>query len=108
MKLKYLGQEYEVRFVKGKYAKNGNLFLGIQNMGDEGVWEDFCDVTINFPDACAPSYGYLNLPDMNGEIYALIRPFITDGGKVMQSNQFSYPLVCFSKELLDMAVALEA
>lgn len=106
MRLSYLDKKFEVRFVKGKYLNNGNLFIGLQNKVNDSDWEDFCDITENFKDSCDEQCGYLNFPDMNKEIYSFIRPFITDGGKVVQSNQFTYFYVKFSDELISSAIEI--
>lgn len=107
MKLDFMGTEYEIRFVKGTYRNNGNLYVGIEDLDQDEGWTNFCDITVNFPEKCPDKCGFLMIPDMSREVYALIRPYIKETGRVMGNGYAKYPEVEFSQDLLDQAVELK-
>lgn len=107
MTLEFFGETFQIRFVKGKYYNNGNLYLGIQNYTEENGWDSFCDITVNFPENCPEDCGFLKISDMSREVFTLLRPYIFETGRVMKNGYTTYPEARFSQELLDMAVELK-
>jgi len=107
MKLDFMGTSYEIRFVRGTYQNNGNLYLGIEDLDAEEVWNNFCDITVNFPEKCSEGCGFLKVSDLSKEVYVLIRPYISETGRVMENGYTKYPEVRFSPELLAMATELQ-
>lgn len=104
MKLLFMDALYEIRVVRGTYNSNGNMFIGIEDLDEDGVWEDFCDVTINFDIDCPEGCGFINVPDIPNEVYDFLLPYIEKTGRVIDNGYIKYPEVKFSKELLDIAV----
>lgn len=100
MKFNFMDSEYEIRFVKGNYRNNGNLYVGIENLDEEEGWCNFCDITVNFPEKCPEGCGFLKLSDLSKEVFLLIRPYIKETGRVMENGFAKYPEVCFDKEFL--------
>ena len=107
MKLAYMGTEFEIRFVKGTYQNNGNLYVGIEDLDKEEGWTNFCDITVNFPEKCPAGCGFLKISDMSREVYALIRPYIKETGRVMENGYAKYPEVEFGQEFLNIATELK-
>lgn len=101
MKLFFMDSDYEIRFIKGIYQNNGNLYLGVENLDEEEGWSSFCDITVNFSEKCLNGCGFLKVTDLPREVYALIRPHIKETGRVMDNGYVSYPEVRFDKEFLD-------
>lgn len=106
MKFVFMDETYEIRFVKGSYRNNGNLYLGIEDKNEDGEWDSFCDITVNFPEICPEGCGFLKVSDMSKEVFMLIRPFIIETGRVMENGFAKYPEVKFSDELLNQAIEL--
>ena len=104
MKLLFMEDLYEIRFVKGAYTNNGNLYIGVEDQDEDGYWEDFCDVTINFDIECDKDCSFLNVPDLPIEVYELILPYIEKTGKFVDNGFIQYPEVRFSHNLLEVAI----
>ena len=105
MTLEFIEKTYTVRFVKSTY-RNGNLYLGLQNEAEDGEWESFCDITVNFDVKCELNCAFLHMSDMSKEIYNLIRPYIKETGRVMENGYAIYPEVIFDSALVSSAVEL--
>ena len=105
MKFTFWGRELTIRFVKGTYRNNGNLYVGIQSFYEDEGWGNFCDITVNTREKCPENCGFLNA-NLSNEVYRLIRPYIKETGRAMDNGFTKYPEVCFDKNFLDSATKL--
>ena len=97
------GVDTTVVFKKGAYLNNGNLYVGAYSVDEDGYFEPYCNVTVNFEEKLEAGMAYI---DTNNADSGLLKAMLEAGHMVYMfkdrnSGFCTYPMFCFSEEFLD-------